>query len=161
MKLSTIAKSLALAVAVASSSMAFAANIDMNADANDVAIKGYDTVSYFTNGKPSKGSNKYTATYKGAIYQFASAKNRDLFRSAPERYAPQFGGYCAMGVALEQKLDVDPMAYKIVDGKLYLNLNAAVQKKWLSDVPGYIDTAEDNWIDVRTKTAEQLAAAAE
>lgn len=105
-----------------------------------------------------KGSEHYTATYRGAIYQFASAENRDLFRSAPERYAPQFGGYCAMGVALEKKLDTDPMAYKIVDGKLYLNLNAAVQKKWLSDVPGYIDTAEGNWVDIKRKSAEELNA---
>ena len=156
MKFSTIAKSIAFATAIAGSSLSLAASIDMNADVNDVAIKGYDTVSYF-NGKPKKGSTKYTATYKGAIYQFASKDNRDLFRSAPERYAPQFGGFCAMGVALEQKLDVDPKAYKIVEGKLYLNLNPAVQKKWLTDVPGYIDTAEENWIDIRTKTAEELA----
>lgn len=158
MKLSTIAKSIAFAAAIASSSFAFAAQIDMNADANDIAIKGYDTVSYFTAGSPVKGSSHYTATYKGAIYQFANAENRDLFRSAPERYAPQFGGYCAMGVALEKKLDTDPMAYKIVDGKLYLNLNAAVQKKWLTDINGYVDTAEDNWIDIRSKTAAELDA---
>ncbi len=158
MKLSNIAKSIAFAAAVASSSFTFAADVGMNADANDVAIQGYDTVAYFTAAKPVKGSKDYTATYRGAIYHFASAENRDLFRSAPERYAPQFGGYCAMGVALEKKLDTDPMAYKIVDGKLYLNLNAAVQKKWLSDVPGYIDTAEGNWVDIKRKSAEELNA---
>lgn len=158
MKLSNIAKSIALTVAIASSSLTFAADIGMNADANDLAIKGYDTVSYFTAGKPQMGSNKFTATYNGAIYHFASAENRDMFRSAPERYAPQFGGYCAMGVALEKKLDTDPMAYKIVDGKLYLNLNAAVQTKWLTDVPGYIDTAESNWVDIKRTDAETLNA---
>jgi YHS domain-containing protein len=158
MKISTIAKTIALATAVAGSSLSMAAQIDMNADANDIAIKGYDTVSYFAKGKPVKGSAKFTATYKDAIYQFASEKNRDLFRSAPERYAPQFGGYCAMGVALDKKLDTDPLAYKIVDGKLYLNLNADVQKKWLSDVPGHINTAEDNWIDIKTKTVAELNA---
>lgn len=158
MKLSNLAKSIAFAAAIASSGFTFAADIGMNADANDIAIKGYDPVSYFTAGKPVKGSGQYTATYRGAIYQFSSAKNRDLFRSAPERYAPQFGGYCAMGVALEKKLDTDPLAYKVVDGKLYLNLNAAVQKKWLTDVPGYIDSAEDNWVDIKRQSAEELNA---
>lgn len=156
MKFSSITKTLAFATAFAGSSLTLAAQIDMNADINDVAIKGYDTVSYFSNGKPVKGSSKYTASYKDAIYQFSSEKNRDLFRSAPERYAPQFGGYCAMGVALEKKLDTDPLAYKIVDGKLYLNLNSAVQKKWLTDIPGHIDTAENNWIDIRVKTVAEL-----
>ena len=158
MKLSNLAKSIAFAAAIASSAFAFGADVGMNADANDIAIKGYDTVSYFTAGKPVKGSGQYTATYRGAIYQFSSAKNRDLFRSAPERYAPQFGGYCAMGVALEKKLDTDPLAYKIVDGKLYLNLNAAVQKKWLTDVPGYIDSAEEIWVDIKHQSAEALNA---
>lgn len=158
MKLSNIAKSIAFAAAISSSAFTFAADVGMNADANDIAIKGYDTVSYFTKGKPVKGSESYTATYRGAIYQFSTADNRDLFRSAPERYAPQFGGYCAMGVALEKKLDTDPLAYKIVDGKLYLNLNAAVQKKWLTDVPGYIDSAEDIWVDIKRQSAEELNA---
>ena len=157
MKFLNLIKSVAFASAIAGSAFTFAADIGMNADANDIAIKGYDTVSYFTNGKPVKGTDKFTATYNGAIYQFSSAKNRDLFRSAPERYAPQFGGYCAMGIALEQKLDVDPLAYKVVDGKLYLNLNAAVQKKWLTNVPEYIDSAEDIWIDIKRKSSEELS----
>lgn len=156
MKFKSIAQRIAFVSALAGSSLTFAAQIDMNADTNDIAIKGYDTVSYFTNGKPVMGSTKYTATYKDAIYQFTSEKNRDLFRSAPERYAPQFGGYCAMGVVLEKKLDTDPLAYKIVDGKLYLNLNSDVQKKWLTNVPGYINTAENNWIDIKTKTVAEL-----
>lgn len=157
MKLRNIAKTIVFATAIASSSFVFAADIEMNADANDIAIKGYDTVSYFTAGKPTKGSRDYTATYKGAIYQFASAENRDLFRASPERYAPQFGGYCAMGVALEKKFDTDPTAYEIVDDKLYLNLNAAVQKKWLTDVPGFIHTAKGNWGDIKSKTAAELS----
>lgn len=158
MNLSTLAKSFALAGSLLVSSVSFAANIDMNADANDVAIKGYDTVSYFYNKTPSVGSEKYTATYKNAIYKFSSAKNRDLFRANPEKYTPQFGGYCAMGVALEKKLDTDPLAYKVVDGKLYLNLNAAVQKKWLTDVPGYIDTAEDNWGGIKDRSVAEVNA---
>ena len=156
MKISTVTKSLALAATLLASSLSFAADIDMNANANDIAISGYDTVAYFTNGKAVEGSHKFSATYKNAIYQFSSAEHRDLFRSNPEKYAPQFGGFCAMGVALERKLDVDPQAFKIVDGKLYLNLNPAVQKKWLSDVPGNIGTALDNWDGIKTKTDAQL-----
>lgn len=128
----------------------------MNADKNDVAISGYDTVAYFTKGKAVEGTHKYTATYKNAIYQFSSAKNRNKFRENPEKYAPQFGGFCAMGVALEQKFDVDPEAFKIVDNKLYLNLNSKVQKKWLTDVPGFINSADGNWVDIKTKTVKEL-----
>lgn len=158
MKLSTFTKSTVFAISMLTASYSFAADIDMNADKNDIAISGYDTVAYFTEGMAVEGTHKYTATHKNTIYQFSSAKNRDLFRASPEQYAPQFGGFCAMGVALEKKLDVDPQAFKIVDGKLYLNLNPAVQKKWLTDVPGYIDTAEGNWTDIKTKTTQELDA---
>jgi YHS domain-containing protein len=158
MKLLTFTKSTAFAISLLTASSVFAADIDMNANQNDVAISGYDTVAYFTKGMAVEGTHKYTATHKNAIYQFSSAENRDLFRSNPEQYAPQFGGFCAMGVALEKKLDVDPQAFKIVGGKLYLNLNPAVQNKWLTDVPGYIDTAEGNWTDIKTKTAQELDA---
>ena len=158
MKLSTFTKSTAFAISMFTTSLGFAADIDMNANQNDVAISGYDTVSYFTKGKAVEGSHKFTATYKNAIYQFSSSENRDLFKSNPEKYAPQFGGFCAMGVALEKKLDVDPKAFRIVDNKLYLNLNSDVQKKWLTDVPGNINTAESNWPEIKTKTAQELDA---
>lgn len=158
MKLSKVFKSLAAVSALAVSGLTFAANIDMNANANDIAIKGYDTVSYFTKGMPVQGSAKYSATYKNAIYQFSSAKNRDMFKAAPAKYAPQYGGYCAMGVAMEKKFDTDPTAFYIEDNKLYLNLNKAIQKKWLTDVSGYIDTAEENWPEIKVKTVAQLNA---
>ena len=105
-----------------------------------------------------QGSAEYTASYQDAIYHFSSADNRDRFRAYPEKYAPQYGGFCAMGVALEKKLDADPTAWRIVDQKLYLNLNHAVQKKWLSDVPGNIDTAEETWPEIRHKTVAELNA---
>lgn len=158
MKLKNTFKAFTAVAALTGASLTFAADIDMNADANDLAIQGYDTVAYFTEGKPTQGDAKFTATYKNAIYQFSSADNRDLFRENPEKYAPQYGGYCAMGVALEKKLDTDPTAWHIADNKLYLNLNHAVQKKWLTDVPGYIDTAETNWPEIRTTAAAELNA---
>jgi YHS domain-containing protein len=135
MKLSTFIKSTLVSTALLASSFAFAANIEVNANDNDLAIKGYDTVSYFTDSKAVKGSDKYTAAFNGAIYHFASAEHRDLFKSTPEKYVPQYGGYCAFGVAVNQKFDTDPTAWYIQDDKLYLNLNKDVQKKWLTDVP--------------------------
>lgn len=158
MNLSQAIKSVFAVSTLALSSLTFAADIDMSADANDVAISGYDTVSYFTDSKPLHGSSQYTATYKNAIYQFSSAENRDTFRANPEYYAPQYGGFCAMGVALEKKLTVDPTAWKIVENKLYLNLNKAVQKKWLSDVPGNLETSEHNWPEIKNQNAAALNA---
>lgn len=144
-------------VFLAAASATFAANPDVNADENDVAIKGYDPVAYFTEQAPKQGSDKYTASHGNAIYHFSSAKNRDLFKNDPEKYAPQYGGYCAMGVALEKKFDTDPEAWKVVDGKLYLNLNKAVQKKWSKDVTGNLKTANANWNEIRYSTSEYLA----
>jgi len=141
-----IGKSLKLAAASGAllvSSMSFAQAI--NIGTNDLAIKGYDPVAYFTMDKAVEGSAKYTATHDGAIYRFSSEKNRDLFKANAEKYAPQFGGYCAMGVALNKKLDVDPNAFYVKNDKLYLNLNADVQKKWLTDIPGHLKTANRVW----------------
>ncbi|WP_409439042.1 YHS domain-containing (seleno)protein [Psychromonas sp. GE-S-Ul-11] len=158
MSLSSIIKSILVSTALLASSLSFAANIEVNANQNDLAIKGYDTVSYFTKGKPTKGSDKYTAAYNGAIYHFTSAKNRDLFRSDPAKYAPQYGGFCAYGVAVNQKFDVEPTAWYIEDNKLYLNLNKNVQKEWLKDVPGNIETAQVNWTGIKGLTEKQIAA---
>ncbi|TPD55238.1 MAG: hypothetical protein C9355_04415 [Thalassolituus maritimus] len=125
------------------SSLTFASAV--NSGENDVAIHGYDPVAYFTQDKAVEGSAEYTATHDGAIYRFSSKKNRDLFQANSDKYAPQFGGYCAMGVALNKKLDIDPQAFYVDGGKLYLNLNKDVQKKWLTDVPGHLKTAYRVW----------------
>lgn len=156
MKTLTIFKRFISIVAVAFAANSFAADVQINTDANDLAIHGYDAVSYFSKSGPDKGKSKYRVSYKDAIYHFASSANRDAFRANPAKYAPQFGGYCAMGVALNKKLDVDPLAYRIVDGSLYLNLNKQVQKKWLEDVPGNISTAERNWFGIHNLTIAQL-----
>lgn len=149
-------KSLLMAVSIFLTGHSFAADSDANADANDVAIHGYDTVAYFTESKPTQGSTKFTATYKNTIYQFTSSDNRDKFRANPEKYAPQFGGHCAMGVALNKKLDVDPNAWRIVEGKLYLNLNKQVQEKWVSDISGNLKTAYEIWPSIKDKPAASL-----
>jgi hypothetical protein len=158
MNISTFVKSAAVSAVMLASATAFAADIDANADANDIAIKGYDTVAYFTMDKPVMGSNKFTATYKNSIFQFANAKHRDLFKADSAKYAPQYGGYCAMGVAMNLKFDTDPTAWKIVEGKLYLNLNKDVQKSWLKNVPGNLQTAEGNWPELKILTPAQAKA---
>ncbi len=128
----------------------------VNTDAEGIALRGYDPVAYFTAGKPMMGSGKYSAFYEGATYHFSSASNRDAFKANPAAYAPQFGGFCAMGVALEKKLDGDPNVWKIVDDKLYLNVNPDVAVAWNRDIPGNIENAEENWPEIQHATPASL-----
>lgn len=110
-----------------------------------VAVSGYDPVAYFTAGKPVEGSKAFTATWMGAEYHFASAANRDRFKADPARYAPQYGGYCAWAVSQGYTAPSDPKVWKIVDGRLYLNYDASVGRKWSTDIPGHIAKANANW----------------
>lgn len=156
MKLTNTLKIAATAGALFFSSLSFASAV--NTGENDVAIHGYDPVAYFTQHKPVRGLAKYTATHDGAIYRFSSEKNRDLFKENRDQYAPQFGGFCAMGVSLNKKLDIDPAAFYVTDNKLYLNLNADVQKKWLNDVPGNLKTAYRVWDGIEELSVEEANA---
>ncbi len=115
----------------------------------DTAIHGYDPVAYFAEGRPVEGSGEYEHEWMGADWRFASAENRDRFAADPERYAPQYGGYCAYAVAQGTTADIDPEAWKIVDDKLYLNLSKEVQGLWQQDIPGYIEKADANWPEIR------------
>ena len=119
-------------------------------------INGYDPVAYFTDGKPMKGSGYHVADFEGVTYAFASKEHKEMFEAKPEKYMPAYGGYCAYGVAVGKKFVVDPEAWKIVDGNLYLNLDRDIQKKWLKDVPGYIKKAEANWPKIKDKPASDL-----
>src|SRR5687768_9420763 len=98
-------------------------------DRGGVAIRGYDPVAYFTDTKPVKGLPAHRAEFRGSTFHFASAANRDAFSKDPGRYAPQYNGFCAFGVAGGYKAAIDPAAFTVVDGKLYLNYNAGVQKQ--------------------------------
>lgn len=138
----------AAALALSAASVTFASEIYAT---NGVAINGYDAVAYFTDHKPIKGSDKFAATYKGATFYFASAAHRDVFASDPERYAPQYGGYCAFGTAEGHKAPTQPQAFTIVDDKLYLNYNDDVAKTWRSDIGGYIKKANANWATVKAQ----------
>ena len=108
----------------------------------DTAINGYDTVAYFTVGKPVKGLDGFATDWMGAKWKFASQANLDLFKASPEKYAPQYGGYCAYGVTQGALVKVEPEQFTVRDGKLYLNYDADVQSKWLKDPAGYIKDAD-------------------
>ena len=109
------------------------------------AIDGTDPTSYFTEGRPVAGDAGITHDWNGATWRFTSAENRDRFAAAPEKYAPQYGGYCAWAVSQGYTASTDPDAWSIVDGKLYLNYSKSVQKNWEGDVPGHIASANKNW----------------
>ena len=109
------------------------------------ALKGYDVVAYHTVGKPVEGSRRISYKWRDATWRFASVKHRDLFAADPERYAPAYGGYCAYGMAQGAKIDIDPSAWRIVNGTLYLNVNKRVQQTWKTDISGYIARANRHW----------------
>lgn len=109
------------------------------------ALKGYDAVAYFKQSKPVKGKDEFRHDWMGAKWYFASSANRDEFAQNPEKYAPQFGGYCAWAVAHNYTASIDPEAWRIVDGKLYLNYSKDVQKKWEANIPGFIKAGNENW----------------
>lgn len=165
LKNSFISTSLALALSMgagalftASSSFAYdqASTAVINVDSQQVILKGYDPVAYFTQGVPTQGEKRFAAEHDGATYYFASEQNLKTFQANPAHYAPQFGGFCAMGTALGKKLDVDPTQFKVVDGKLYLNVNAEVFKKWSQDIPGNIQKANANWPSIKDKAPSSL-----
>lgn len=111
-----------------------------------VAIAGADPVAYFTEEAYVPGSAEFTHEWQGTTWQFSSAENRDLFAANPEEYAPEYGGYCAWAVAAKNQLvPIDPEAWSVVDGQLYLNANQKVKSNWLKDVPGFIAQANENW----------------
>jgi YHS domain-containing protein len=118
-----------------------------------VAIEGTDPVAYFTESKPVEGSSDFEHEWMGATWRFVSAENRDRFAADPEKYAPQYGGYCAWAVAHGYTAKIDPEAWKIVDGKLYLNYSKDVQAQWAQDIPGNIAKGDANWPKIRADLA--------
>jgi YHS domain-containing protein len=116
-----------------------------------LAIRGYDPVAYFTDNKPVAGSERFTTIHQGSTFRFASIANRDAFAANPERYAPQYGGFCAYAAALGHKAPIDPAAFTIHNNKLYLNFNKPTEDLWRKDIVGYIARADKNWPEVRRK----------
>jgi len=110
-----------------------------------VAVGGYDPVAYFTKGKAIKGSKTITAETDGIEWRFSSEENRSAFTANPAKYAPQYGGYCAWAVSQGYTAKGDPNAWKIVEGKLYLNYDRNVQKTWAKNTAKNISKANANW----------------
>jgi hypothetical protein len=110
-----------------------------------LAAGGYDAVAYFAEGRARRGAAVHFHDWQGARWLFVSSANRDAFAAAPDRYAPRYGGYCAYGMAHGYKAPVDPEAWTVEGGRLYLNYSRSVRRTWLEDVPGYVARAEANW----------------
>ncbi len=123
----------------------------VNVDRTNLALQGYDPVAYFTDQRAVPGSPQFAATHEGATYRFASAAHRDAFVAEPTRFVPAYGGYCAYGVSRGYKVKVDPEAFHVANGRLYLNYDKGVQKTWLQDIPGYIAKADQNWPGLKEK----------
>lgn len=113
--------------------------------ATGIAIDGYDPVAFFTLQKPVNGNPGIKAEHAGATYLFSTEAHRDLFNAHPEKYVPQFGGYCAYGVAVGALFPVDISTWQIRDGKLYLNLNGEILKAFNADFKGSLEKARKNW----------------
>lgn len=128
-------------------SSAFAAK-DAIYNHRNIAIDGTDPVSYFTQGRPVPGHKSFSFVYEGAEFRFSSATNRDLFAANPEKYAPQYGGYCAYAVSHGYTASTIPQAFTIVEGKLYLNYSLSVRDLWEASHKVHIDRANQNWPDV-------------
>jgi len=119
-------------------------------------ISGYDPVAYFTDGKPMKGTGYHVAVFEGVTYLFANKEHKQLFEANPQKYVPAYGGYCAYGVYERKKFFVDPEAWTIVQGKLYLDLDKDVRRIWEKDIPGYIAKADAIWPKIKDKAPGDL-----
>ena len=124
---------------------------EINLDAQGVALGGYDPVAFFDGGKPTHGIATISATYGGARYLFATEEHRRTFLKDPKTYIPEFGGFCVVGTAFGEKVDVDPETGKVVNGKLYLNNNPKALEIFNKDQSGIITKAQGNWPAVKDK----------
>lgn len=117
----------------------------VNTDRDGLALAGYDAVAYHEDHRAVRGDADLLVRHEGATYRFSSAAHRDAFQTDPAKYLPAYGGYCAYGVSRGYKVKVDPEAFTVVDGRLYLNYDKGVQGRWLKDIPGYVAKADANW----------------
>jgi YHS domain-containing protein len=130
--------------------------VAVNTLSSDVAIRGHDPAAYFTEGRPVMGDPAYQMSYGDALYQFASAEHLAMFQENPEAYVPAYGGYCSYGVRMGMKYDIDPTAFEIVDGQLYLQLDPGTRHVWLQDMMENIVIADGVWNDIREVKPDAL-----
>ena len=136
--------------------VAVASGFAVDVDENGIALKSHDPVAYISDGKPTIGSASYTASTDGATYYFVSADHRDLFLADPAKYTPAYGGFCSLGVTQGMKITGDPNAWKIVDGKLYINSSTKALEIWSKDIPGNIEKANEIWPTIKDKNPADL-----
>jgi YHS domain-containing protein len=117
----------------------------LNTTWTGAAVKGYDPVAYFTDNKAVEGVSDFKSELNGATYFFVSKEHKDLFDANPSKYLPQFGGYCAYGVSINKTVNIDPTAFQIIDGKLYLQYSKAILDKFNQDAAGNLQKAQSNW----------------
>ena len=121
---------------------------------SNVAIRGYDPVAYFELGEAREGSSEHRLEWNGAEWHFISAEHRDRFAADPDAYAPQYGGYCAYAMADGKTVRINPEAFDIVDGRLYLNFSQRIQTRWQDDRAGFIDQADKNWAGLAAESMD-------
>jgi YHS domain-containing protein len=134
-----------LAQAEAGTSKAGAKGPKVNVDNNGVILKGYDPVAYFKQKKPVKGDPKFSSSYGGATYYFASADDKAEFDKTPAKYAPQYGGFCAHSMLKRKLKDIDPNVFFVYKGKLYVCSTPKAGKEFYSDPDANIKKADANW----------------
>ncbi len=149
MKMFLVFVTLAMSTIIVSS--AFAAKPVYSGGRERAAIRGYDPVAYFTQYKPVKGNQQFLFKYKGAKWLFSSQVNLDAFKANPEKYAPQYGGYCAYAISNGSRASIKPEYFTIHDNKLYLNYSKAVYSKWKKDKEDYITKANAKWPEIIKK----------
>ena len=133
-----------------------AALADSQYTTSTTGVKGYDLVSYQTSMRPLWGNGHFLSVHKGVTYLFSSKQNKAKFDRNPNKFLPAYGGYCAFGVSVGKKFVGDPEVWRIIDGRLYLNLDENIQNQWLQDVPGRIKTANANWSRIKDKAPSEL-----
>lgn len=126
----------------------------VNKTGDGTALGGFDAVAYFTVSSAVEGNPKYQFVWNGAKWLFSSPENLEKFKHAPETYAPQFGGYCSYAVSQGYTADGDPEAWKIVDGKLFLNYNQEAKQKWEKDQEHLIKEGDKNWVEFQSNKPE-------
>ena len=133
------------------------ADHELNLNAHNVMLHGYDPVAYYQDHEPKKGNNAYQASHEGGTYYFESEQNRDLFIATAERYAPEYGGYCSYGIRVGKKFDIDPHAWLIVDGRLFFQLDQGTHLVWEKDLVNNINIADKTWPIIKSKSAAELS----
>ncbi len=128
----------------------------VNVNEQGIILGGYDAVAFFTDNKPVKGDPTFQFNYDGAIYQFASQEHLDLFKSSPEKYKPQFGGYCAYAVSLGRIAPIDVNTFSIVNGRLVIQHNARAVAGWNKDVAANLQLADKYWPAVVKNSGKQI-----